>query len=134
MNENTSNVKIESSSNKSFGLLFSVIFLIIAIYPLINKGTINYLFIFIAVIIFLISILLPAILTIPNKLWFKFSLILGSLISQIILTLIYLVIVTPTGFFVRLTGKDILNKKINKQLKSYWIKKSESFSSMKNQF
>ena len=134
MNENTSNVKIESSSNKSFGLLFSVIFLIIAIYPLINKGTINYLFIFIAVIIFLISILLPSILTIPNKLWFKFSLILGLLISQIILTLIYLVIVTPTGFFVRLTGKDILNKKINKQLKSYWIKKSESYSSMKNQF
>ena len=134
MNENTSNVKIESSSNKSFGLLFSVIFLIIAIYPLINKGTINYLFIFIAVIIFLISILLPSILTIPNKLWFKFSLILGLLISQIILTLIYLVIVTPTGFFVRLTGKDILNKKINKQLKSYWIEKSESFSSMKNQF
>ena len=134
MSERVSNNKIKSGSNKSFGLLFSIIFLIIALYPLIYGNNINYLCGIISIILFLISMLFPNILAIPNKLWFKLSLILGSIISPIVMAAIYLAIFTPFGVFMRLIGKDILKQKIEKKSKSYWIKKSKLVGSMRNQF
>ena len=75
-----------------------------------------------------------AIFIIPNKLWFKLGMLLGAIIAPIIMALLYLFIVTPTGIIMRLFNKDLLNQKINKSKKSYWIKRKEPINSMKNQY
>jgi hypothetical protein len=78
--------------------------------------------------------MLPNVLSLPNKLWFKFGIVLGSIIAPIIMALVYFLTVLPTGFIMRLLGKDLLKQKLDKKDKSYWIERSESMGSMKNQF
>jgi hypothetical protein len=82
----------------------------------------------------LLAYLAPMILNLPNKLWFKFGMLLGSIVAPIIMALVYVIPVLPTGLIMRLLGKDILMQKLDKNAKSYWIKRSEQLSSMKNQF
>jgi large-conductance mechanosensitive channel len=81
-----------------------------------------------------LAFLAPKILTIPNKLWFKFGMLLGSIISPIVMALVYFLTVLPTGLIMRLLGKDLLKQKIDKNAKSYWIERPEPMTSMKNQF
>ena len=73
------------------------------------------------------------ILTPLNKTWFKFGILLGSLVSPIVMGIVFFAIVTPTSIIMRVLGKDLLNlKKSNKN--SYWIERSKIVSKMKNQF
>ncbi len=125
--------EIKTSSNKSFGIVFFIFFLIISIYPLIYGEDLR-LWSFILSIVFLILGLLNSkILTPLNSLWFKFGLLLGKIVSPIIMLIIFFFVVTPIGLFMRLIGKDLLRLRFNKN-KSYWIEKSEPNSKMKNQF
>ena len=125
--------KIKISSNKSFGLFFSLIFFIISIWPLINGNNIRIWPIPIAVIFLLLGVLNSKLLLPLNKSWFKFGLLLGSIVSPIIMGLIFFLIVTPTGLILKLFRKDVLNLKYNKS-KTYWLEKDKNKSSMKNQF
>lgn len=109
-------------------------FLIFSLYPLWFGESIHLWAAIISIIFFLLAIFLPKVLIIPNKLWFKFGLFLGAIISPITMGIIFFLTVTPTGIIMRLLGKDILNKKINKTTNSYWIKKLKTVSLMKNQF
>ena len=125
--------KIKTSSNKSFGIVFFIVFLLIALYPM-TKGNDLRLWSLIISLIFLILGLINSIILTPlNRLWFKFGIFLGKIISPIILGIIFFLIVTPTGILLRLFGKDVINLKYNNN-SSYWIKKTGPKSNMKNQF
>jgi hypothetical protein len=129
MNKN----KIEMSSNKSFGLVFSVVFLIISLFPLFKDGNIRIWAIVIAIIFFILGLLNSKILSPLNKIWFKFGILLGNFVSPLIMGIVFFVVVTPTSLMMRMFGKNLLGlKKINK--KSYWIERPNIKSKMKNQF
>jgi len=125
------NVKI--SSNRSFGIVFFIVFLLIALYPLTYNGEIRIWSAIISLILLVLGLLNSKILTPLNKLWFKFGIFLGKIISPVIMGIIFFLVVTPIGLIMRLLGKDVLNLKYNKS-KSYWIEKSGPKSKMKNQF
>ena len=124
---------IKVSSNRSFGIVFFIVFLLIALYPLINQGEFRLWSLIISFIFFILGILNSKILTPLNKLWFKFGIFLGKIVSPIIMGIIFFFVVTPTGVLMRIFGKDILNLKYNNN-KSYWIEKTGPKSKMKNQF
>ena len=124
---------IKISSNRSFGIVFFIVFLIIAIYPLINNADLRIWSLVISIIFLILGLINSKFLTPLNKLWFKFGLLLGRLISPIIMGIIFFFVVTPIGLILRIFGKDVLNLKKN-NAKSYWIKKNGPISKMKNQF
>ena len=124
---------IKISSNKSFGIVFFVVFLLIAIYPLTHGGDIGIWPGMISFIFLILGLLNSSILTPLNKIWFRFGIILGKIISPVIMAIIFFLVVTPTGLIMRILRKDILNLKYN-QNKSYWIEKEGPKSKMKNQF
>jgi hypothetical protein len=129
MNKN----KVKIGSNKSFGFVFTILFTIIGLWPLYNDEIINTTFIFLAFILFLITIIKSDYLSLFNKIWFKFGLLLGGLISPIVMGVIFFLIITPISLILKIIGKDVLNIKKNNN-KSYWIIKSNLKSKMKNQF
>ena len=124
---------IKISSNRSFGIVFFVVFILVALYPLIYSGEIRIWSIVLSLIFLTLGLLNSKILTPLNKIWFKFGIILGKIISPIIMGVIFFLVVTPIGLLMRLLGKDLLNLKYNKN-KSYWIEKKGPKSKMKNQF
>ena len=124
---------IKVGSNKSFGIVFFVVFLLISLYPLINNESIRLWSLIISLIFLISGILNSKILSPLNKVWFKFGILLGKVISPIIMGIIFFLVVTPIGFIMRLLGKDLLNLKYS-DIKSYWIEKSGPKSKMKNQF
>tara|TARA_B100000035_G_scaffold288821_1_gene274744 strand:- start:653 stop:1036 length:384 start_codon:yes stop_codon:yes gene_type:complete len=124
---------IKISSNRSFGIVFFVVFLLIALYPLTYSGEIRIWSAIVSLFFLVLGLLNSKILSPLNKLWFKFGIFLGKIISPIILGIIFFLVVTPIGFIMRILGKDVLNLKYNKN-KSYWIKKNGPKSKMKNQF
>ena len=124
---------IKIGSNRSFGIVFFIVFLLIAIYPLINNEGLRIWSIIIAIFFLILGLINSKVLTPFNKLWFKFGLLLGKIISPIIMGVIFFLVVTPIAFIMRIIGKDLLNLKFNKN-KSYWIEKTGHKSKMKNQF
>jgi hypothetical protein len=128
------NCNVSISTEKSFGVVFSIVFLLVALYPLINSEEIHLWAITLSAIFLFLAYVTPKILRIPNKLWFKFGILLGSIIAPIVMALVYFLTVLPTGLIMRLLGKDLLKLKLDKNAKSYWIERSEPMGSMKNQF
>ena len=125
--------EIKISSNRSFGIVFFIVFFVIALYPLLSNQEIRLWALTISVIFLILGLLKSKLLSPLNKLWFRFGIFLGKIISPIIMGIIFFLVVTPTGIIMRLLGKDLLNLKYNKE-KSYWIEKDGPKSKMKNQF
>ena len=121
-------------SNRNFGIVFFVVFLIISFYPLTYNGDISRWSLVISLIFLILGLINSKILTPLNWIWFKFGILLGRIISPIIMALIFFGVVTPIGLIMRLFRKDLLNLKYNKISKSYWIEKNGPKSKMKNQF
>ena len=134
MYENISHYKIKAGTERNFGLVFAAVFVIISLYPLWFGKNIHLWACIIAFIFFFFAIFLPKVLILPNRLWFKLGSFLGAIVSPIIMGMIFFLTVTPTGMIMRLLGKDILNQRMKKKNKSYWIKRKENLGSMKNQF
>ena len=124
---------VKISSNRSFGIVFFVVFLLIALYPLTYGGEVRIWSLIISIIFLILGLLNSKILAPLNKIWFKFGILLGKIVSPLIMGIIFFLVVTPIGFLMRLLGKDLLNLKYNKN-KSYWIEKNGPKSKMKNQF
>jgi len=124
---------IEISSNRNFGIVFFIVFFLIAVYPLINNGNIRVWSLIISIIFLILGLINSKLLLPLNKLWFKFGLLLGSVISPIVMGIIFFLVVTPIALILRAIGKDVLNLKKNNN-KTYWIEKSDQKSTMKNQF
>ena len=124
---------VKIGSNRSFGIVFFVVFLLVALYPLIHAEEIRLWSLIISIIFLILGLLNSKILGPLNKIWFKFGILLGKIVSPLIMGIIFFLVVTPIGFIMRLLGKDVLNLKYNKN-KSYWIEKNGPKSKMKNQF
>ena len=127
------NSKLKLGSNRNFGIVFFIVFLLIALYPLINSEDIRIWSVIVSLIFLILGFLNSKILTPLNKLWFKFGILLGKIISPLIMAGIFFLVVTPIGLIMRLLKKDLLNLKFNKN-RSYWIEKKGPKSKMKNQF
>ena len=125
--------KIKLGSHRSFGIVFFIVFLIIAIYPLLNDNSIRLWSLIIGIIFLILGIINSKVLTPLNILWMKFGLLLGKIVSPIIMGFVFFGVVTPISILMKLFGKDSLNLKRNKK-QTYWLKKEEIKSSMKNQF
>tara|TARA_B100001121_G_C18221441_1_gene403841 strand:+ start:34 stop:417 length:384 start_codon:yes stop_codon:yes gene_type:complete len=125
------NIKI--GSNKSFGIVFFFVFLLIGLYPLLGSDEVRIWSIVLSLVFLILGIINSKLLTPFNKLWFKFGIFIGKIMSPIIMGIIFFLVVTPTGILMRLFKKDLLNLKFNKK-KTYWIEKSDPKSNMKNQF
>jgi len=125
--------EIKIGSNRNFGIVFFIVFLLIATYPLINYGEIRQWSLILSLIFLILGLINSKVLTPLNKLWFKFGIFLGKIISPLVMGIIFFFVVTPIGFIMRLLSKDILNLKFNNE-NSYWIKKTGPISKMKNQF
>ena len=127
------NTELKIGSNKSFGIVFFIVFLLVAIYPLINNGELRIWSLITAIIFLILGLINSKVLTPLNKLLFKFGLLLGKVVSPLIMGIIFFLVVTPTALIMRIIGKDLLNLKFNNK-KSYWIEKTGPKSKMKNQF
>ena len=115
------NVKL--GSNKSFGIVFFIVFLIIAIYPILSDGNLRLWSLVISLVFLILGLINSRFLTPLNKLWFKFGIFLGKIISPVIMGIIFFLVVTPIGLLMRLLKKDVLNLSFNEN-KSYWIEKN----------
>ena len=120
-------------TNRNFGIVFTIVFLIISFWPLLKNGDIRYWSLIIAFIFFILALINSKILTHLNKAWMKFGLILGKIFSPLVMGIIFFFVVTPTGIIMRLLGKDLLNLKKNNK-STYWLKKNNQNNNMKNQF
>ena len=125
--------EIKISSNRSFGIVFFVVFLLIALYPILKDNDLRIWSLVISFVFLILGLINSKILTPLNRLWFKFGLLLGKFISPLIMGIIFFIVVTPIGIIMRLLKKDLLNLKYNKK-ETYWIDKSGPKSKMKNQF
>ena len=121
------------SSNRSFGILFFIVFLIVGLWPLKNGGDPRQLFLIISGIFLILGLLNSKILTPLNKIWVKFGEFLGKIIAPLVMANIYFIILTPISLFLRIIGKDLLNLKLNKD-NSYWKKRDKNIGTMDKQF
>jgi hypothetical protein len=127
------NSEKNKSTNRSFGIVFFIVFLIVGIYPMLNEEDVRLWSLIISVIFLMLGILNSEVLTPLNKIWFRFGIFLGKIFSPLIMALIFFLVVTPIGLIMRFIGKDVLNLKFNND-KSYWVEKRGPKSKMKNQF
>ena len=135
MSENNSNFIVTAGSERSFGIVFSVFFLIISLYPyLVNGSNIILPLVILSIFFALVAYLIPRALRIPNVLWFKFGMFLGSFMAPIAMLIIYIFVFTPYGLTLKILRIDLLDRKFNHKTNTYWKEKKDSVNSFKNQF
>jgi hypothetical protein len=128
--ENSINIK--RKNNITFGILFFIFFLIVGLYPLISNEPIRIWSIIVSLVFLTVTIIKPNLFTFLNKLWIKFGILLGKIISPIVMGLVFFFVVTPIGIFVKILKKDVMGLKIGES--SYWITREDKIQSMKKQF
>ena len=122
------------SSNRSFGILFFIVFLILSLWPLKNGNNINFYFLVVSIIFLILGTTNSKLLSPLNKVWIKFGEILGLIIAPVVMGVVYFVILTPVSLIVKLFGKDLLGLKFLERKETYWIKRKKSLNSMDKQF
>ena len=125
--------KVKIGSNRSFGIVFFIFFLIVGTYPIFFQGELRIWSLIVSIIFLLLGIINSRFLTPLNLLRFKFGMLLGRVVSPIVMGLVFFLVVTPTGLIMRILNKDLLRLK-KKNIKTYWIERSSIKSDMKNQF
>ena len=126
------NTIITNKNNAIFGILFFIFFLIIGLYPLKSGGVIRIWSVVLSLIFLIITIIKPNLFTFLNKLWIQFGILLGKIISPVVMGLVFFIVVTPIGIFVRILKKDVMGLK--RGASSYWITREDKIQSMKKQF
>jgi nitrate reductase NapE component len=115
--------EVEASSNRSFGWVFTAVFLVIAVWPLLSGETVRWWSLSVAAAFALVTVTVPKLLAVPNRLWLRFGLLLNRIISPIALAILFYIVVTPLGALMRLLGKDNLRLRRAESDTSYWIKR-----------
>ena len=126
--------KIKISSNRNFGLVFFMVFLIISLWPLTYEEPIRIWSVTVALVFLILGLTKSKLLTPLNKLWFKLGIILGAIVAPLVMGIVFFLVLTPIGLVMRIIGKDLLNKKYDKKKRTYWIKRDTSIGTMKRQF
>ena len=122
------------NSNRSFGLLFFIVFIVVGLWPITKGETVNIYLIIISLFFLIFGLINSKILSPFNKAWVKFGEILGLIIAPIIMALVYFIILTPISLILRMFGKDLLGLKFMKKQDTYWIKRVKKLGTMKKQF
>ncbi len=125
--------KIKLPSNRNFGLVFFTVFLLIALWPILNNNDLRIWSLIVSLVFLVFGSLNSKLLTPFNKLWFKFGTLLGNIIAPIIMGIIFFLVVTPTGLIMKILKKDLLKLK-NNNSDTYWLEKDNSNNSLRNQF
>ena len=115
--------EIEGSSNRSFGWVFTVFFLILALLPLLKSEGPRVWALAASAAVAAVTLIRPSLLTVPNRLWMKFGLLLGRIVSPVVIGILYYLVITPFGIVMRLAGKDPLRLRREPEAQSYWIKR-----------
>ncbi len=134
MSEFNNHLEVEIGSEKNFGVVFAVFFAIIGLYPLIQGESLHIWSLVVAGIFLLLAFVAPQTLKYPNLAWHKFGLLLAMIIAPLAMLIVYIIAFLPIGFLLRLSGKDLLRRKLDANAESYWIEREEPVGSMKNQF
>ena len=128
------NSKIKVGSNRNFGIVFCIVFLVVSLWPLTYEEPIRTWSAILSLVFLILGLMNSKLLTPLNQLWFKFGMILGAIVAPIVMGFIFFLVVTPIGLVMRIMGKDLLNKKYDNKKNTYWIEKYENTGSMKRQF
>jgi nitrate reductase NapE component len=115
--------EVKASSNRSFGWIFTVFFLIIGLWPLLHGGALRWWCLAVAALFMLVTLAVPALLALPNRLWLRLGLLLNRIISPVALAFLFYVVVTPIGILMRTLGKDGLRLRRDSTCDTYWIKR-----------
>lgn len=129
--------QVKGSSDRSFGIVFTVVFAIIGLVPLIHGGALRLWSLIVAAAILAIALIYPRLLAPANRLWMKFGLLLHRVTNPIIMGFVFYLAVVPTALVLKMLGKDPLRRKLDKEAASYWILREPPGpppDSMKNQF
>ena len=126
-------MKPKLGSNRSFGIVFFIVFLVIFLWPMLSGNDLRFWALIVSFIFLILGLLNSKLLSPLNKLWFKFGILLGNVISPLVMCIIYFAVVTPIALLLKVFNKDILSLKKNKNV-SYWKKKEKYNTNMKNQF
>lgn len=137
MSELTGNTEVKMGSERSFGIVFAIVFLLIALFPLLGDGGVRLWSAGVAAVFGGLAFLAPELLAPLNTLWFKFGMLLSKIMSPIVMGILFFVTVTPTGLIMRARGKDLLRQKLDPDAETYWIEvdpEQAALTSMKKQF
>ena len=121
------------TTNRNFGLVFFVVFLLIGIWPILHQDPLRVWSLIISLIFLVLGLLNSRLLSPINFAWIKFGNLLGKIVAPIVMGVVYFFVVTPTGLLMRLAGKDLLRTK-NSMSNTYWIIRKKNIGSMKRQF
>jgi len=137
MSEFQGNTEIKMGSDRSFGLVFSMVFLLVSFFPLFSGGRIRIWELVVSLIFMTLAIFSPRLLQGLNFIWFRFGLYLNKFVSPLIMGIVFFFTVTPIGLLMKLRNKDLLNERFDASKESYWIPVDPmdgAKSSMRNQF
>ncbi len=134
MSEIKGHAEVKVGSERSFGFVFAIVFIIVGLWPLTGDGGPRIWALAIAVVFAALGLLLPQSLGLLNKVWFKFGMVLSAIVSPIVMGLVFFIAVTPTALIMRARKKDLLKRKFDRNAQSYWILRDEPVGSMKNQY
>ncbi len=137
MSELQGNTEVRIGSERSFGIVFAIVFLIIALWPLWGGGSVRYWALVGAVAFLLLGFLAPGVLRPMNRLWFRFGMLLSRIVSPIVMAILFFITVTPIGLIRRIFVADPLKQRIDPEAKSYWIpvdREQKASTSMRKQY
>ena len=128
------NLKIKIGSNRNFGIVFFIVFLVVSLWPLTYGEPIRIWSAIISLVFLILGLMNSKLLTPLNQLWFKFGIILGAIVAPVVMGVVFFLVVTPIGLVMKIMGRDLLNKKYDKKKRTYWIKRDTLIGTMKRQF
>jgi len=134
MSEIKGHVEVKMGSERGLGIVFAIVFIIVALWPLTGNGDPRYWALAVAALFAALGLFVPKALRHLNIVWFKFGMVLSAIVSPIVMGLVFFVAVTPTGLIMRLKNRDLINSKLDRKAESYWIQRDEPVGSMKNQY
>jgi hypothetical protein len=124
---------MKKSSEKSFGILFAIVFFLIGIWSLLSGGSLKVWPLVLSFIFLIVAFFKQELLKPLNNIWIKIGEVLGRIVAPMVMALIFFLVITPLSLIMRLFGKDLLRLKTSKD-KSYWIKRDKNISTMDKQF
>jgi hypothetical protein len=134
MSDHEAKIEVKMGSERNFGLVFAAVFALIALLPLLGGSGPRWIVLAIAIVFAAVAMFVPSVLRVPNRLWYKFGMLLGAIVAPIIMGLVFLIAFLPIGLILRASGKDLLSMKMQPDAKTYWIGRETPPKTMKLQY